>query len=223
MKLFIILTIGLLSAGLAMGLLTWVSRLPSARKFLISVDANRNASDAQMTRAVIVSGLVSLSLVGLLFGIRNYLFHERPTSFALMLFEGMAVIFIYDFAYYFMHRYLFHEWPVLRGVHSLHHAAHHPRAIDSSLIHPVENFLGLTLLLASIASVGGIHIFTFAPIFVGYTTLNVFNHAGLNIPHFPLKTLGKLAVVHDKHHHNMLSGNYASITPIPDLIFGTLE
>ena len=28
---------------------------------------------------------------------------------------------------------------------------------------------------------------------------------------------------HDRHHHSMLSGNYASITPLPDIIFGTVE
>jgi sterol desaturase/sphingolipid hydroxylase (fatty acid hydroxylase superfamily) len=35
--------------------------------------------------------------------------------------------------------------------------------------------------------------------------------------------LGVLAAKHDRHHHSMLSGNYASITPLPDIIFGTVE
>ena len=38
-----------------------------------------------------------------------------------------------------------------------------------------------------------------------------------------LRTLGVLAVKHDKHHHSMLSGNYAFLTSVPDSIFGTVE
>jgi len=140
-----------------------------------------------------------------------------------MVADGLAVILIYDFGYYVMHRYLFHEWRVLRPVHAVHHAAQNPRAIDSFLLHPIENLMGLSLLLLSVAAVGGIHVWTFAPIFVGYTTLNVFNHAGLDVPRFPWKTLGALAVAHDRHHHSMANGNYASLTPLPDIIFGTFE
>jgi sterol desaturase/sphingolipid hydroxylase (fatty acid hydroxylase superfamily) len=224
MTLFLILAVGIAAAGIDMGLLTWASGWRSARRYLISVDANRNASDATVIRSVAVNSVVSLLLVfGLTLGLRSFLFYDRPTPIGMMLLEGLAVLIVYDFAYYFMHRYLFHEWRILRRVHAVHHAAHNPRAVDSFLLHPVENALGLTLLLASVALVGGVHLFTFAPIFAGYTLLNVFNHAGLDIPHFPFKTLGRIAVTHDKHHHNMRSGNYASITPLPDIIFGTFE
>ena len=224
MSLLVVLVIGLMSAGTAMGVLTWASVAPGARRYLISLDANRSASQAEIIRRVAVNSVVSMSLIfGATFGLREHLFYEGRAPLHSLVLEGLAVILIYDFAYYFMHRYLFHEWSVLRRVHTVHHAARNPRAIDSFLLHPVENILGLALMLASVASVGGVHIYTFAPIFVAYTTLNVFNHAGLDIPRFPLKTLGWLAVAHDKHHHSMRSGNYASITPLPDIVFGTLE
>jgi sterol desaturase/sphingolipid hydroxylase (fatty acid hydroxylase superfamily) len=224
MTLLCILVVGLVLAGSAMGLLTLAASARGGRRFLISVDANRAASDAQVRRSIMVGSVVSLSLVfGLTYGLRGLLFHTGVTPWWKLALEGVTVILVYDFAYYFMHRYLFHEWRLLRGVHAVHHAAQNPRAIDSFLLHPVENTLGLVLLLASILAVGGIHLYTFAPVFVGYTTLNVFNHAGLNVPRFPLKTLGRLAIAHDKHHHSMLAGNYASITPLPDIIFGTVE
>jgi sterol desaturase/sphingolipid hydroxylase (fatty acid hydroxylase superfamily) len=165
----------------------------------------------------------SVIVFGVPLALRHVLFYEKPITLGQMALEGVTVILIYDFAYYFMHRYLFHEWRILRGVHIVHHAALNPRAIDSFLLHPVENALGLLLLLASVAAVGGIHVLTFAPVFTGYTMLNVLNHAGINIPRFPFKTMGRLAVAHDKHHHSMRSGNYASITPLPDIIFGTFE
>ena len=85
------------------------------------------------------------------------------------------------------------------------------------------SFLGLALLFTSILIVGGIHLYAFAPIFLAYTTLNVFNHSGIAMPWFPFKTIGILAIKHDRHHHSMLSGNYASITPLPDYLFGTSE
>jgi sterol desaturase/sphingolipid hydroxylase (fatty acid hydroxylase superfamily) len=224
MTLLVILVVGLMSAGTAMGVLTWVASARAGRPYLISLDANRNASDAKIIRCIAINSVVSTSLIfGVSFGLHDHLFYEGPARAGMLLLEGATVILIYDFAYYFMHRYLFHEWPILRGVHSVHHAALNPRAVDSFLLHPVENILGLALMFASVAVVGGVHVFTFAPIFVAYTTLNVFNHAGLNVRRFPMKTLGWLAVAHDKHHHSMRSGNYASITPLPDIIFGTFE
>ena len=35
--------------------------------------------------------------------------------------------------------------------------------------------------------------------------------------------LEEIAAKHDRHHHSMLSGNYAAVTPLPDIIFGTVE
>ncbi len=130
---------------------------------------------------------------------------------------------IYDFAYYFVHRYPFHEWKMLRGVHSVHHAARNPRFIDSLLLHPVETVIGLGLFFGSCAVVGGVHIYTLAAMFITYTAFMILNHAGIDYPKFPFKTLGILAAKHDRHHHSMLSGNYAAVTPLPDIIFGTVE
>jgi sterol desaturase/sphingolipid hydroxylase (fatty acid hydroxylase superfamily) len=224
MKLFLVLLTGISTAGLSMVVLMLVTRWPRAQRYLISADAHRNASAAKMMRSIAINSVASLVVVfGLTMSLRNVLFYERPTGWPRLIADGLAVILIYDFGYYVMHRYLFHEWRVLRPVHAVHHAAQNPRAIDSFLLHPIETVMGLLLLLLSIAAVGGIHIITFAPIFVGYTTLNVFNHAGLDIPRFPFKTLGLLAVAHDKHHHSMANGNYASLTPLPDIIFGTFE
>jgi sterol desaturase/sphingolipid hydroxylase (fatty acid hydroxylase superfamily) len=224
MKLFFILLTGLVTAGSSMVILMAVTRWQRAQKFLISADAHRNASPAKMMRSIAINSAASLAVVfGLTLSLRHVLFYDRPTPWLRLVADGLAVILIYDFGYYIMHRWLFHEWRVLRPVHAVHHAAQNPRAIDSFLLHPIETVMGLGLLLLSIAAVGGIHVITFAPIFVGYTTLNVFNHAGLDIPRFPWRTLGKLAVAHDKHHHSMANGNYASLTPLPDIIFGTFE
>lgn len=224
MKLLLVLIAGFTSAGITMAYLAWAMQSARMQKFLISEDPHRNVTDEKLYKSVALNMVVSLALVfGMTFGLQDYLFYDRDVPVWSMVLEGVAAILVYDFAYYFMHRFPFHEWAILRNVHAVHHAAQNPRAIDSLLLHPVETFLGLALLLGSIAAVGGIHIYTFAPIFFAYTSFNVFNHAGMNVPHFPLATLGWLADKHDKHHHSMISGNYASITPLPDIIFGTVE
>jgi sterol desaturase/sphingolipid hydroxylase (fatty acid hydroxylase superfamily) len=87
----------------------------------------------------------------------------------------------------------------------------------------LETCIGLGAFLASVAVVGGVHIYSFAVLFIGYTTLNVINHSGLNFKRFPLRTLGMLAVKHDKHHRADFAGNYAFLTSIPDTLFGTAE
>ena len=77
--------------------------------------------------------------------------------------------------------------------------------------------------IGSMALVGGVHIYTLAAMFTTYTAFMILNHAGVDYPRFPFKTLGILAAKHDRHHHSMLSGNYAAVTPLPDIIFGTVE
>jgi sterol desaturase/sphingolipid hydroxylase (fatty acid hydroxylase superfamily) len=158
-----------------------------------------------------------------MYGLGDYLYYDHAAPAWRYLLEAVTVILIYDFAYYFIHRYPFHEWQILRGVHSVHHASRNPRVIDSLLLHPVETILGLGLFFGSVALVGGVHIYTLGVLFTAYTAFNILNHAGIDIPRFPFKTLGVLAAKHDRHHHSMLSGNYASITPLPDIIFGTVE
>ncbi len=220
----IILLIGFTTGGISFAYLSRLVKDPKAQEYVISADPHRRMDGDELNRIVRLNQLVSIvCIVGLTFGLYSWLFYTHEVPWWRHLLEALTVIFIYDFGYYFMHRFLFHEWSVLRKVHAVHHAANYPQSIDSLLLHPVETVMGLGLLTASILAVGGIHIYTFAPIFVMYTTYNVWNHAGINIPHGPMKIMGRIAVIHDKHHHSMRSGNYASLTPLPDLIFGTAQ
>jgi sterol desaturase/sphingolipid hydroxylase (fatty acid hydroxylase superfamily) len=210
------------SGGTMLGL-HFIYRSQFGKRHMISDDPHRSVDDKRLYRDAALNIGVSVTLIfSMVFGLKDYLFYQGSTPVWIMLVEAIAVIFIYDFAYYFFHRYPLHEWNLLRSVHAVHHAARNPRTVDSLLLHPIENIGGLGLLFGSIAAVGGIHVYTFGPIFVAYTVLNVLNHAGVNIQRFPFKTLGLLAVKHDRHHHSMLSGNYASITPLPDIVMGTV-
>jgi sterol desaturase/sphingolipid hydroxylase (fatty acid hydroxylase superfamily) len=224
MKVLIVILASYASAGLAIGLLLCAYRSTAAQKYLISDDPHRSKSDRELHWRVALNTAVSVTLIfSVMYGLGRYLYYDHAAPAWRYVLEAVTVVLLYDFGYYFMHRYLFHEWKILRDVHSVHHAARNPRVIDSLLLHPVETILGLALFFGSVALVGGVHIYTLGLLFTTYTAFNILNHAGVDAPHFPFKTLGVLAAKHDRHHHSMLSGNYASITPLPDIIFGTVE
>jgi sterol desaturase/sphingolipid hydroxylase (fatty acid hydroxylase superfamily) len=224
MKALIAILASYASAGLAQAALTVVYRSPAGQQYLISDDPHRSKSESELRWRILLNMAVSITLIfSVMFGFGEYLYHDHDIPLWRFLLEALTVLLIYDFGYYFMHRYPFHEWKILRGVHSVHHAARNPRHFDALLLHPVETILGLGLFFGSVALVGGVHIVTLGVLFTLYTALNILNHAGVDAQRFPFKTLGKLAVVHDRHHHSMRSGNYASITPLPDILFGTVE
>jgi sterol desaturase/sphingolipid hydroxylase (fatty acid hydroxylase superfamily) len=223
-KVLIVILASYASAGLAIALLLYAYRSKRAQEFLISDDPHRSATDRELRSRVILNTTVSITLIfSVMYGLGDYLYYDHAIPAWRFALEAATVILLYDFGYYFMHRFLFHEWRILRGVHSVHHAARNPRVIDSLLLHPIETFMGLSLFFGSVALVGGVHLYTLALLFITYTAFNILNHAGVDIPRFPVRTLGILAAKHDRHHHSMISGNYASITPLPDIIFGTVE
>lgn len=224
MKVLLVILISYASAGIAQLVLGWAYKAKRAETYLISDDPHRSVSEGELRWRVVLNITVSVTLIfSVMFGLGKYLYYDHTIPAWRFVLEVVTVILIYDFGYYFMHRYLFHEWKILRGVHSVHHAARNPRYVDSLLLHPVETIMGLSLFFGSVALVGGVHLYTLGVLFAAYTGLNILNHAGVDVPHFPFKTLGVLAAKHDRHHHSMISGNYASITPLPDIIFGTVE
>src|SRR5262249_27457606 len=133
---------------------------------------------------------------------------------------ALAILTVYDLLYYLMHRYLFHGWSVLKRVHAVHHRARQPTAIDSLFLNPIEGFLGLALLMFCTWLIGPVHIYTFAGCFFVFSWLNIIVHAGVDLP---VPYCGMLARKHGIHHSDMRNGNYASLSPLPDKLFGTAE
>jgi len=224
MDLFIILVLGYAASWLTFRLLHRAVSSASMQSELISPDPRRGVDAATLHRSVRLNSIVSLAFTFVcVFLFADFLVYRGEVAFWRMLLEIALVVVLYDFAYYAVHRYPFHEWSVLRRVHAVHHATRHPRAIDSMLLHPAETCIGLGAFLACIALVGGVHVYSFTLLFVAYTTLNVVNHAGLRFRSFPLRPFGWLAVKHDLHHRSSHAGNYAFLTTVPDRLFGTAE
>ena len=224
MGIFIILALGYTASWLTFVLLTRAFHSEAMKDRIISADPQRAVNSATLHRSVKLNSFVSVGfMLGCSLAFSEFLIYSGQVALWRIPAEVVMVIIIYDFGYYAIHRFPFHEWRMLRKVHAVHHKTRHPRAVDSLLLHPAETCIGLGAFLASVALVGGVHVYSFAVLFIGYTTLNVINHAGLNFQRFPLRTIGMLAVRHDKHHHTMRSGNYAFLTAIPDTLFGTVE
>jgi sterol desaturase/sphingolipid hydroxylase (fatty acid hydroxylase superfamily) len=183
---------------------------------------------ASVTRRAYVlrTGLTAIFSGGLVFAlvyaVHDFVFYESAAAWWRYPLEAVGILLVYDFLYYLLHRYPFHQWGYLKRVHAVHHRAKRPNAIDSLFLHPVENFLGLALLMTCTWLVGPVHVYSFAAAFLVYSQLNVIVHGGLHLPG-PLRFLGAMARKHDRHHQSMRAGNYASITPLPDLVFRTAE
>jgi sterol desaturase/sphingolipid hydroxylase (fatty acid hydroxylase superfamily) len=148
------------------------------------------------------------------------LFSAEPASLGRSALQVVAILALYDVLYYLMHRYLFHGWSVLRRIHAVHHRVRYPTTVDSLFLHPFEGFLGLGLLTFCVWVVGPVHVYAFGACFFVYSWVNIIIHAGVALP---IPYLGLVARKHAIHHVDMRSGNYASLSPLPDLVFGTAE
>ncbi len=152
-------------------------------------------------------------------------------SWSKMLFDIVVILFVYDFFYYLMHRFLFHDSSALGGplmwVHAVHHRQHVPCRMDSSYIHPIEVALGLGLFVATIFGLsfllGNFSVVTFVVTWLAFSQINLHNHTLWETEHFPFKYMSYLSRMHHNHHARFTGGNFATISLLYDWMFGTLD
>jgi sterol desaturase/sphingolipid hydroxylase (fatty acid hydroxylase superfamily) len=224
MSLFVLMSAVIALSGVLLIGLTLLFRMPITDNHRIREEPVKIPKGPKFWRLASINSVLSISMIfGLTYLFYAFLFHEEAASPLRMLLEGVGILITYDFAYYLVHRYLFHQWGPLKSVHAVHHTVRYPTAYDSLYMHPLENAIGVLLLMLCTFLVGPVSIYSFVGVFVIYSSLNILNHAGLDLPFFPFRTITALAQKHDKHHVSMRSGNYASITPLFDVLFGTAE
>lgn len=140
---------------------------------------------------------------------------------------AITTLMVYDFFYYLCHRFWFHGNGKMRQIHAVHHQARKPTHIDAFYVHPTETLIGILLYMASIPLLvlllGPFHVGTVILTFIIFTQVNTINHTFVDLPYFPFKTLSWITAKHHVHHENMHKGNYATITPIYDKLFGTID
>lgn len=143
----------------------------------------------------------------------------------------VVILLFYDFFYYLVHRFLFHDGGFLGGplmwVHAVHHRQHNPCRMDSSYIHPLEVAMGLGLYAGSVfvlsRLMGPFHVATIVLTWVAFSQINLHNHDRWQSDRFPFRYLAYMSRMHHHHHARFTGGNFATITLLYDWLFGTID
>ncbi|MFA7601893.1 MAG: sterol desaturase family protein [Novosphingobium sp.] len=155
----------------------------------------------------------------------------EPQPWWRILRDIVVILMFYDFFYYLVHRFLFHDGGFMGGplmwVHAVHHRQHNPCRGDSSFIHPLEVALGLGLYAVSIfvlaRFMGEFHVVTIVITWVAFSQINLHNHDLWQTDRFPFKYLSYMSKMHHHHHAKFTGGNFATISLLYDWMFGTLD
>jgi sterol desaturase/sphingolipid hydroxylase (fatty acid hydroxylase superfamily) len=141
------------------------------------------------------------------------------------------ILMAYDFVYYLTHRFVFHNGGWFDGpllwMHAVHHRQLNPCRMDSSYIHPLEIAIGLGLYVATIfvlsRFLGSFHVVTVVLTWLAFSEINLHNHTRWDEGRFPFGYLNYASMLHHNHHARFTGGNFATISPLYDWMFGTLD
>jgi len=134
--------------------------------------------------------------------------------------QATLIIFVGDFLIYWGHR-LQHRVGFLWRFHSIHHSAEHLDWLAAHREHPIDSIF--TILLVNLPAFAlGFPIRSLAW-FAGFRGLwAIYIHANVRMPIGPLRLLLGAPELHHWHHDRSRdSGNYANVSPLMDLLFGT--
>lgn len=155
----------------------------------------------------------------------------EPQPWWKMLLDMFIILMFYDFFYYLVHRFLFHDGGFgpgpLMWVHAVHHQQKDPCRGDSAYLHPLETSMGIALYGASIGALGAMlgdfHLVTIIVTWIAFSEINLHNHDRMKADHFPYKYLKYMSFMHHVHHARFTAGNYATISLFYDWLFGTYD
>jgi sterol desaturase/sphingolipid hydroxylase (fatty acid hydroxylase superfamily) len=134
--------------------------------------------------------------------------------------QAIIVVVLGDFLIYWGHR-LQHRIGFLWRFHSIHHSAEHLDWLAAHREHPVDSLYTILLVNLPIFALG--FPVKYLALFAGFRGLwAIFIHANVRLPIGPLRMLIGAPELHHWHHHRSRdAGNYANVSPIMDLLFGT--
>lgn len=134
--------------------------------------------------------------------------------------QALEVVLLSDFFIYWGHR-LQHRIPFLWRFHSIHHSAEHLDWLAAHREHPIDTIytMGLINLPAFIL---GFPLETIAGFIAFRGIWAIYIHSNVRLPIGPLRMLIGAPELHHWHHDkDRDAGNYANISPLMDLLFGT--
>ncbi len=205
--------------------LAWAFTSPRYASRRISPMPPLRVSTRERLLHIFGNSTLSLVFVGsMVAALYMFAFHAEPSAWWRILVDALVILVAYDFLYYAFHRTLHHR-KLMPYVHAVHHRARNPSALESFYLHPVELFGGLALLHLCTGGfallVAPVHVYSYAIAFLIHSTFNILVHSGIVFGGWLAAPFDLLARKHSVHHKDDFGRNYASLTPIPDMIFGT--
>ena len=134
--------------------------------------------------------------------------------------QAIEAILLSDLCVYWGHR-LQHRAPILWRFHSVHHTSEHLDWLAAHREHPVDTIYTLTLINLP-PFLLGFPLHTLAGLIAFRGIWAIYIHSNVRLPIGPLRMLIGAPELHHWHHdRDRDAGNYANISPIMDLLFGT--
>lgn len=134
--------------------------------------------------------------------------------------QTIEVIVLSDFLIYWAHR-LQHRVGFLWRFHKVHHSAEHLDWLAAHREHPLDTIytVGIINLPAILL---GFPLETIAGFIAFRGIWAIYIHSNVRLPIGPLRMLIGAPELHHWHHHlDRDAGNYANISPLMDILFGT--
>lgn len=136
------------------------------------------------------------------------------------LMQAIEVVLLSDLCVYWGHR-LQHRVGWLWRFHSIHHSAEHLDWLAAHREHPVDTVYTLTLINLP-PFLLGFPLETLAGLIAFRGIWAIYIHSNVRLPVGPLRVLIGAPELHHWHHDRDRDfGNYANISPLMDLLFGT--
>ncbi len=134
--------------------------------------------------------------------------------------QCIEVIFLSDILIYWAHR-LQHQNAFLWRFHKVHHSAKHLDWLASHREHPFDTLYTITIInLPAILLGFPLQTLSFLVLFRGVWAIYIHSNININIG-FLKYIIGSPNLHHWHHDQDVHKGNYANISPLMDLIFGT--
>ncbi|MFP6856536.1 MAG: sterol desaturase family protein [Roseibacillus sp.] len=134
--------------------------------------------------------------------------------------QAVEVILLSDFCVYWGHR-LQHRTPFLWRFHSVHHSAEHLDWLAAHREHPLDTVYTMTLINLPVFLLG-FPVETLAGLIAFRGIWAIYIHSNVRLPIGPLRWFIGAPELHHWHHDKARdAGNYANISPLMDLLFGT--
>jgi sterol desaturase/sphingolipid hydroxylase (fatty acid hydroxylase superfamily) len=134
--------------------------------------------------------------------------------------QAVEVILLSDFFMYWSHR-LQHRIGLLWRFHAVHHSSDHLDWLAAHREHPLDTVYTMTLINLP-PLILGFPLETIASFLLFRGVWAAYIHANVRLPIGPLRMLLGAPELHHWHHAKERdAGNYANISPLMDILFGT--